>query len=59
MSCYEKNVSSFTRCSRRSFLCVDGELGDNRHRVMLLSTLPALKALFICPFKFKIFDVLF
>ena len=38
-----KNVSSFTRCSRRCFLCVDGELGDNGHRVMLLLSLRRLR----------------
>ena len=38
-----KIFSSFTRCSRRSFLCVDGELGDDRHRVMLLLTLRRLR----------------
>ena len=39
----KKISSSFTRCSRRSFLCVDGVLGDDRHSVMFLSTLRRLR----------------
>ena len=31
-----KEFSSFTRCSRRIFLCVDGELGDEGHGVIFL-----------------------
>ena len=38
-----KHFSSFTRCSRRCFLCVDGELGNDEHRVMLLITLRRLQ----------------
>ena len=36
-----KNLS-FTRCSRRSFLCVGGKLGNEGHGVMLLLTLRRL-----------------
>ena len=38
-----KMFSSFTCCSRRSFVCVDGELGNDGHRVMLLLTLRRLR----------------
>ena len=38
-----KTSSSFTRCSRRCFLCVEGELGDDGHTVMLLFTLRRLR----------------
>ena len=37
-----KIFSSFTHCSRRCFLCVDGDLGDDGHTVMLLLTLRRL-----------------
>ena len=39
----QKKISSFTRCSRRSFLCVDGVLGDKGHGVMFLLTLRCLQ----------------
>ena len=42
----KKNVSSFTRCSRRSFLCLDGVLGDKGHSVMFLLTLRRLRRYF-------------
>ena len=38
-----KEFSSFTRCSRRSFLCVGGELGDEGHVVIVLLTLRRLR----------------
>ena len=38
-----KKLSGFTRCSRRCFLCRDGELGDDGHRVMFLLTLRRLQ----------------
>ena len=31
-----KDFSSFTRCSRHSFLCVDGVLGNDGHSVVFL-----------------------
>ena len=39
----QKDFSSFTRCSRRSFLCVDGELGDEGYGVIFLLTLRRLR----------------
>ena len=41
-----KKISSFTRCSRRCFLCVDDESGDDGHGVMLLLTLRRLRRYF-------------
>ena len=39
---------SFTRCSRRSSICVDGVLGDDGHGVMFLLTLQRLqRSLFV------------
>ena len=38
-----KMFFSFRHCSRRCFLCVDGELGDYGHTVMLLLTLRRLR----------------
>ena len=38
-----KEFSTFTRCSRRSFLCVDGKLGKEGHRVMFLLMLRHLQ----------------
>ena len=42
-----KYFPSFTRCSRRCFLCVDGELGKDGHTVMLLLTLRRLQRFFL------------
>ena len=39
----QKDFSSFTRCSRRSFLCVHGDLGDEGHGVIFLLTLRRLR----------------
>ena len=41
-----KFSARFTRCSRRSFLCVDAELGDEGHGVMLLLMLQHLRCYF-------------
>ena len=38
-----KEFSSFTRCSRRSFLCLDGELGNERQGVIFPLTLRRLR----------------
>ena len=38
-----KTFSSFTRCSPRCFLCVDGKIHDEGHRVMFLLTLRPLR----------------
>ena len=38
-----KDFSSFMRCSRRSFLCVDSELGDEWHGVIFLLRLRHLR----------------
>ena len=43
-----KEFSIFTRCSRRSFLCVDGKLGDEGHGVIFLLLLRRLqRSLFV------------
>ena len=39
----KKSFSSFTRCSRRSFLYVDGVLDDGRDGVMFLLALRRLR----------------
>ena len=41
-----KTFSSFTRCSRRSFFCVDGVIGDEGHGVLFLLTLRRLQRYF-------------
>ena len=38
-----KIFSSFTRCLRRSFPCVDGKFGDEGHGVTFLFTLRRLR----------------
>ena len=38
-----KEFSSFTPCLRRSFLCVDGELGDKGYGVMFVLALRRLR----------------
>ena len=42
-ACYENSFSSFTRCPRRSFLYVDGELNDGRDGVMFVLALRRLR----------------
>ena len=42
-ACFEKEFSCFTRCSRRSFLYVDGVLDNGRDGVMFLLALPRLQ----------------
>ena len=42
-----KNISSFTRCSRRVFLCAYGELGYERDGVMLRSSLVLVEEVLI------------
>ena len=51
--------SSFTHCSRCSFLYVNGVLHDMRHGVMLLLALQRLRCQILCLFEFNIFDVVF
>ena len=42
-ACFENFFLSFTRCSRRSFLYVDGVLDDGREGVMFLLALWRLR----------------
>ena len=49
-----KIFSSFTRCSRRIFLCVDGELDDEGHGIVFLLTLRRLRRYLFVYFSSKI-----
>ena len=42
-SVLRKFFFSFTCCSRRSFLCVDGQLSDEGHGVLFLLTVRRLQ----------------
>ena len=54
-----KFFSSFTRCSGRSFLCVDGVLGDKGHGVIFLFTLRRLRCYLFVYLSEKKFIVVF
>ena len=50
-----KSFSSFTRCTRRSFLCVRGTMSYGRHGVMFVLSLRHLRRVLFAYFGLKIF----